>query len=524
MPTFEGLTVEIQPRGGSSNVFSFEEYESSECVNKSSGRSVHRLLQVPPDIPFQLFVSANETFGWHNKANALKIQIDFDNGEEVKDVEVFVARPDMAVAVSTQLLSRTSAGEECIHLGQIIRPLESHKITVDRQTNERLDHEAVSFRTVRAQDQGGSRARLRNEGSIKIAVYPCQLQPSNLLRASSGGSPAVQSLRASASSTTLVNAGIRSKVELFDRVHQTGIPRNFRSYESALAGLFIFHYRIPEEYRKLKTSDQAKYSIVDAGPGKRRVTSVTPDPEESEPTSEDTSSSITPMPPPPPSFQCQNGAVLEDEDTIEVLTDDAPTDSMDIDEPASPASTEDSLFDEPNTEDYDMNIHDDEKGMKNRHVTGTDLEYMLDREEEIEADLAAKQDRMQDEYWDALQRIHAQNDKHVAALKELEQTKERDERSLRLKEEEIERLKRNATRMDAEYEDREKELGKVRKEVADMEANVKEHKKILADYQGTADKLRLEFNNLSKQVEEAQEERGKQERLLKRAAERKQQR
>ncbi len=427
MPTFGGLRVEIQNLGAVNDTTSFEEYESSECVNRSSGRSSHCMLRLPCEIPFQILVLAEHSFQWDD-ANALKVNIDFDNGEEVNDAEVFVAKRVTADKLNIPCLSRTLTGQQYTQLSQITRQIKPFKKETRGGAADIVDQELVSFKTVALRFDTGRLANIRNEGTIKVAIYSCQVHPTKRPRASLGVSLTKRMGEAQASANALVAAGICSKIALFDRMQQVSVPHDFRSTNSALAGVFIFHYRIPGEYDRTKASDQAEYYIQDAGPGKRKVIDKTPKRDKSFTSGEIRSFPRAPAPstaaeysPPHAGTETQ----AEDDDTIIVMTNDNSVDNMDINELESAVSPDDSVTDPQSNADL-IDIITDLEGLNDLNyssrITATELEFVIDRERELRAEVGENESLMQEEYFEALKRVrHIREEERREAVSRAEE-------------------------------------------------------------------------------------------------------
>ena len=253
MPYFNGLRIEIQTLGEGANASSFAEYESSECVKETRGRTIHRVLRLNCGVQFQFLVEVGTSFDWKD-ANALKLQIDFDDRSEINDSEVYLGRSNIDSAMIIQSLARTSTGKEQAQLSQLSRPIGLFK------NAETGDVELVSFRTIQTRPFPTSLPGLHGGGIINVAVFACRLAPTRMPQAIPFNKepPAIEM-----HSTT--------KIDLFNAVKQASIPRNFKSKKATPINVFVFHYHTPEQFDRLEARDQAHYSIENAGHGNRRV-------------------------------------------------------------------------------------------------------------------------------------------------------------------------------------------------------------------------------------------------------------
>ena len=253
MPYFSGLRVEIQTLGDGANASSFAEYESSECVKETRGRTIHRVLRLDCGVQFQILVEVDTNFDWKD-ANALKLQIDFDDRSEINDSEVYLGRSNIDSAMIIQSLARTSRGKEQAQLSQLSRPIGPFK------NAETGDVELVSFRTIQTRPVPTSLPGFHGGGIINVAVFACRLAPTRMPQAIAfNKEPPTTEMH----STT--------KIDLFNAIKQASIPRNFKSKKATPINVFVFHYHAPEQFDRLEARDRAHYSIENAGHGNRRV-------------------------------------------------------------------------------------------------------------------------------------------------------------------------------------------------------------------------------------------------------------
>lgn len=412
MVYFDGLRVEIR-----ADRSSLEEYESATCVRKSSGRSIHRMLRLPSNIPFSIYLHVDHCkFKWRHTANGLKVRVDFDDGQEVKDIELYFVRAHVRSDMNASRLVNTLNGDEYIHISRVPRP-----------GNNSWDVEEASFRTVSVETHYEGRRDLRGEGIIRVAVERCKLTPSTRERASVS-TPEKASVN-KASTEVLRGAGIHSQVELIDRVSRVMVPLNFRSVSTAdgLAGIFSFHYRVPEEYDILKCIDQASHDIQDAGEGRRRIIERSPEPtmpmdldHRSPIRSRITSSQ------PASCSDCVGSTEVEVAEIIEVAIE--PTTSLTGDghsstQTESTTSENDDKADEITTVDQDMEI-DAELEALSAPVTNEELEALLGRKQEVVEDLSKLQARRDAAYVALINGIKEKNEQKTALQRNTEQLRQ----------------------------------------------------------------------------------------------------
>lgn len=82
------------------------------CQNYEStiGKSTHRTIALRPDRKFQIHILVKKEFNW-GEANAIRLNIDFDVGQEVRDVEQIILKEEIEHVTTGLVFDRCNEGE-----------------------------------------------------------------------------------------------------------------------------------------------------------------------------------------------------------------------------------------------------------------------------------------------------------------------------------------------------------------------------------------------------------------------------